>query len=480
MNKSNLWGSLIPGSMLKFLGQPTRHCDGVSRRIFLRAGALGVGGFTLADLLRAESESGSSHKAVINIHLDGGPPQMDMIDPKPEAPSGLRGEFSSIKTKLPGVHLTELMPQVAAAADKFVFLRSLVGSAGRHDGFQCQSGYNSKDLSGIGGRPAMGCVVDKLLGTRGNAPAFVDLMQGRPLARNSARPGFLGPAFKPFRPDISHLFQRELEEGMKGELARLGGDHQISLKLLPDLNAARMDNRVGLLHQFDGLRRQVDQSGMMNAMERFNQQAVGILTSGKFAEAMDLDKENPKVLARYTPRHKEEGKRGTTADGYNASRKLLLARRLIEAGVRVVSVTFSDFDTHSSNFDRMRHLVPVVDHALATLVEDLGERGMLDDVLIVAWGEFGRTPKVNAKAGRDHWPRVSPGLMAGGGIRTGQVIGATDKVAGEAIERPVHYQDVMATMYEHLRLKPRATTVIDTTGRPQYLCDTGRPIRELF
>ena len=157
-----------------------------------------------------------------------------------------------------------------------------------------------------------------------------------------------------------------------------------------------------------------------------------------------------------------------------------MARRLIEAGVRVVSVTFSDFDTHSSNFDRMRHLVPVVDHALATLVADLGERGMLDDVLIVAWGEFGRTPKVNAKAGRDHWPRVSPGLMAGGGIRTGQVIGATDKVAGEAIERPVHYQDVMATMYEHLRLKPRATTVIDTTGRPQYLCDTGRPIRELF
>ena len=155
--------------MLKFLGQPTRHCDGVSRRFFLRAGALGVGGFTLADLLRAEAKSGSSHKAVINIHLDGGPPQMDMIDPKPEAPLGLRGEFSSIKTKLPGVHLTELMPQVAAAADKFVFLRSLVGSAGRHDGFQCQSGYNAKDLSGIGGRPAMGCVVDKLLGTHGNA-----------------------------------------------------------------------------------------------------------------------------------------------------------------------------------------------------------------------------------------------------------------------------------------------------------------------
>ena len=219
---------------------------------------------------------------------------------------------------------------------------------------------------------------------------------------------------------------------------------------------------------------------MMSAMDRFNQQAVGILTSGKFADSMDLEKEDPKMLARYTPRHKEEGARGTTADGYNASRKLLLARRLIEAGVRVVSVSFSDFDTHSSNFSRMRHLVPVVDHALATLVADLGERGMLDDVLIVAWGEFGRTPKVNAKGGRDHWPRVSPGLMAGGGIRAGQVIGSTDKIAAEPTERPVHYQDVMATMYQHLGLNPNVTTVNDTTGRPQYLCDTGRPIRELI
>ena len=270
---------------------------------------------------------------------------------------------------------------------------------------------------------------------------------------------------------------------MKGELARLGEDHQVNLKLIAGLKAERLDDRVGLLRQFDGIRRTVDvsaKSGMMNAMDRFNQQAVGILTSGKFADAMDLGKENPKILARYTPRHKEEGARGTTADGYNASRKLLLARRLIEAGVRVVSVSFSDFDTHSSNFSRMRHLVPVVDHALATLVADLGERGMLDDVLIVAWGEFGRTPKVNAKGGRDHWPRVSPGLMAGGGIRAGQVIGATDKIAAEPTARPVHYQDVIATMYQHLGLDPNATTVNDTTGRPQYLCNTGRPIRELL
>ena len=467
--------------MLDLIGNKVTHCDGVSRRGFLQAGAMSLGGLTLANLLRAEEAAGigSSRKAIINIHLDGGPPQMDMIDPKPEAPAEVRGEFAPLRTKIPGVHLTELMPQVAAMADKFAFIRSLVGSAGRHDGFQCQSGFNIKDLSGIGGRPAMGCVVDRLMGSTGDAPAFVDLMQGRPLARNSARSGFLGPAFKPFRPDISHLFKRELEKGMQGELARLGAHHQVSLKLLPDLKAARLDDRVGLLHSFDTLRRHADNSRMMDALDRFNQQALGILLSGKFGDALDLEKEDPKVLARYTPRHREEGERFVTADGYNASRKLLLARRLIEAGVRVVSVSFSDFDTHSKNFSRMRHLVPVVDHAMATLVNDLRERGMLDDVTIVAWGEFGRTPKVNAKGGRDHWPRVSPAILAGGGMKVGQVIGATDKQAGEATARPVHYQDVMATLYQNLGLPPHETTVTDTTGRPQYLCDTGKPIREL-
>ena len=467
--------------MLDFIGSKVTHCDGVSRRGFLQAGGMTLGGLTFANLLRAEKTAGigSSNKAVINIHLDGGPPQMDMIDPKPEAPAEVRGEFTPLRTKLPGLHLTELMPRMAVMADQFAFIRSLVGSAGRHDGFQCQSGYNIKDLSGIGGRPAMGCVVDKLVGSDGQAPAFVDLMQGRPLARNSARSGFLGPAYKPFRPDISHLFKRELEEGMKGELARLGADHQVSLKLLPDLKAARLDDRVGLLRSFDTIRRHADSTRMMDALDRFNQQALGILLSGKFGDALDLEKENPKVLARYTPRHKEEGERGATADGYNASRKLLLARRLVEAGVRVVSVSFSDFDTHRNNFSRMRHLVPVVDHAIATLVSDLRERGMLDDVTIVAWGEFGRTPKVNKNAGRDHWPRVSPAIMAGGGMNVGQVIGSTDKQAAEATARPVHYQDVMATLYQNLGIPPRNTTVTDTTGRPQYLCDTGKPIREL-
>ena len=193
---------------------------------------------------------------------------------------------------------------------------------------------------------------------------------------------------------------------------------------------------------------------------------------------MNLDNEDPKVLDRFTPKPSST-KKFTTAENHFSMRKFLLARRLIEAGVRCVSVSFSDFDTHSSNFSRMRHMLPFLDHGLCALVNDLEERGMLDDVSIVAWGEFGRTPKINAKAGRDHWPRVAPAIMAGGGIRTGQVIGATDRTAGTATERPLHYQDVMATLYHNLGIDASATTVDDPTGRPQYLLDKSEPIREL-
>jgi uncharacterized protein (DUF1501 family) len=468
--------------MLTFHGQPVRHCDGVSRRGFLTAGALGLGGLTLADVLRGEARAGvrSSRKAVILLHLDGGPPQMDLIDPKPDAPSEIRGEFKSLPTKIPGLHLTELMPQVAAHADRFVFLRSLVGADGQHDAFQCQSGFTAKELAPIGGHPAMGCAVAKLLGRpQDAAPSFVDLMQGRPLVRNSARPGFLGPACAPFRPDLSHLFERQLEPGMQTELARQRAGHTLQLELTEGLSAGRLENRVELLAQFDRLRRDLDSSGAMSALDQFNQQAVGILTSGTFAAALDLAKEDPRVLARYTPRMDGPSARNYTTEGPKALQKLLLARRLIEAGVRCVSVSLSDFDTHSDNFDRMRYLGPLLDHGLHTLVEDLRERGRLDDVLILAWGEFGRTPKVNRSAGRDHWPRVSMGLMAGGGLKTGQVIGATDKWAAEATARPVHYQDVIATLYHHLGLDPHQATLTDITGRPQHLVSVGQVIGEV-
>ncbi len=468
--------------MLTFPTGKFHHCDGIARRSFLKAGALGIGGLTFADLLRAESKSGigSSNKAIINIHLDGGPPQMDMIDPKPDAPSEYRGEFASLPTNIPGLHLTELMPRMAKAADKFVFIRSLQGSAGRHDAFQCQSGYNVKDLQSIGGRPAMGCVLSKLLATpKDDAPAFVDILQGRGQVRNSTRPGFLGPTYKAFRPDISKMFHRQLEPGMAGELARLGSDHSTQFGLVEGMTAGRFGDRMTLLKNIDGIRRNIDGSGQMTALDEFTQQAVSMLTSGKFAEAMDLEKEDPKMLARYTPRVPDPDPKNFTMEGASAGRKLLLARRLVEAGVRCVSVSISDFDTHTNNFGRMRTIGPLVDHALTTLVEDLSERGMLDDVSIVAWGEFGRSPKVNSKGGRDHWPKVGMAIMAGGGMNTGQVIGSTDRIAAEATSRPVQYQDIIATLYHNLGIDARAITVEDTTGRPQYLVDSGSPIKEL-
>jgi uncharacterized protein (DUF1501 family) len=231
---------------------------------------------------------------------------------------------------------------------------------------------------------------------------------------------------------------------------------------------------------FDSLRRDVDASGTTDAMDRFTQQATNILTSGRFADALDLDKEPAKVMERYTPAPRADAARFYTSEDGTAARKLLLARRLVEAGVRCVSVSFSDFDTHAKNFPRMRQLLPIVDHALHALVTDLDERGRLGDVVIVVWGEFGRTPKINKDGGRDHWPAVSPVFLAGGGLKTGQVIGATDRHAGAVVSRPLDYQDVFATVYRTLGIDPETTTLTDPNGRPQHLLDRGKPIRELI
>lgn len=454
------------------------------RREFLRAGAFAAGGFSLADLLRLEACAGipSSNKAIVNIHLDGGPPHLDMIDLKPEAPVEIRGDFSAIQSHIPGYGICELLPKLAAAANDFVFIRSLVGSAGAHDAFQCQSGYAQKELASIGGRPALGSVITRLLGTtRDPAPASIDLLQGRGLVRNSARPGFLGPACQSFRPDISSMFTRVLEPGMQRELAQKGTGHTTSLSLGEGLTVGRLNDRTTLLTQLDRIRRTVDATGMMNAMDDFTQQAVGILTSGKFASAMDIGQEDPAVVARYLPSTANTLEASRTSDGPTWPKKLLLTRRLIEAGVRCVSLSLSDFDTHRDNFQRLRTLLPILDHGLHTFVADLKERRMLDDVTIVVWGEFGRTPQVDRKTtGRHHWPAVGMALLAGGGLRTGQVLGRTDRYAGIAVARPVTYQDVFATLYHNLGIDLAATRITDLAGRPQALVDAGQPIREII
>ena len=456
-----------------------------NRRQVLKAGASGLLGISLVDLLRAEELAGirNSQKSVINIHLDGGPPQHDTIDPKPDAPVEIRGEFRPISTSVADIHISELMPKIAAQAHRVAFIRSLVGSAGAHDAFQCQSGYPAADLRTVGGRPAVGCVITKMLSTTGDPiPAYVDLMQGRPLVRNSARPGYLGQAYRPFRPDISSKFSRELEAGMKNELAARGPQHSMTLSLTDGLSFDRIDDRRALLVGIDGFRRDLDSSGTMHAMDQFSQQALNILTSGKLAQALDFESEPDSVQKAYTPpaTTAEVGERFYTAEDGHSAKKLLLARRLVEAGARCVSVSFSDFDTHSKNFPRMRSLVPIVDHAIAALIADLEQRGMFDDVVVVVWGEFGRTPRVNQSGGRDHWPEVGPAMMFGGGIQGGRVIGATDKLGAKAISRPVTYQEVFATVYRCLGIDFERITLQDPSGRPQMLLDNAAPIRELI
>jgi uncharacterized protein (DUF1501 family) len=268
---------------------------------------------------------------------------------------------------------------------------------------------------------------------------------------------------------------------MKRELADKGSGHTTSLSLIDGLSVDRLADRTRLSHDLDRLRRAMDGEGTMRAMDAFTQQAVGILTSGRFSAAMDLDREDPQVVARYDMGAGPDTSLPIeTSDGAAWPKKLLMARRLIEAGVRCVSLSLSDFDTHSINFQRMRHLLPILDHGLEAFISDLSERGMLDDVSIVAWGEFGRTPKIDVKtAGRHHWPNVGMALLAGGGMRAGQVIGSTDRTASSAASRPVHYQDVFATLYRNLGIDLVDARIVDPSGRPQMLVDAGEPLKEL-
>lgn len=427
--------------MLTIKGSDTSsYCDGVNRRSFLKIGALGIGGLTFADVLRAEDAAGvgSSNKAIINIHLSGGPSHQDIFDLKPEAPSEYRGEFMPIHTNVPGFDICEKLPKLAAIADKFIAIRSLFGSNAGHSNFQTQSGFNQKSLASLGGRPSIGSVVSKIRGSINGAPPYV--------AYSGGSPGYLGPVHQPFSPN--------------GKGAALK-----NLRLERSLTADRLSQRSTLLTSLDRIRRDIDASGQMQALDKFTQTAIEVVTSGRVADALDLKKEDPKVVERY-------GRAGST---------LLTARRLIQAGVRVITTNgFGGWDTHSNNFKTLGNRnLPGLDQALSALITDLDGHGMLDDVTIVMWGEFGRTPRVNSKAGRDHWPRLAMAFMAGGGIRAGQAIGSSNRLAEVAQDRPVHYQEVHATMYHNLGIDLHTTQFIDPAGRPQYILDYLDPIEEL-
>ncbi|MFN7844415.1 MAG: DUF1501 domain-containing protein [Pirellula sp.] len=447
--------------MLDFLGGFDRLCSGLTRRNFLSIGSLGfgMGGLGLADLLRAEDHGPKrgSHKGLINIFLGGGPPHQDMWEIKTEAPSEIRGEFRPIPTNVAGIQICEVFPQLAARMDKAVVIRSVVGCKDRHESDQCMSGWFPDDLRALGGRPSIGSAVSKLHGPVDPAvPPFVGLAAKTSHVpwSHSGGAGFLGAAYSAFKPDGPGM------DNMK----------------LNSIPMSRLNDRRQLLASLDKMRRDIDTSGIMSGMDAFEQRALDVLTSSKLLDALDLSKEDPKIVERYG-----DGKPYKYQyDGApTCNEHLLLARRLIEAGVRVVSLSFGRWDSHGQNFDLVRDHGGKLDQCVSALIDDLHDRGMLDDVTIVVWGEFGRTPKINNDAGRDHWAQVSCAYMAGGGMRTGQAIGATNRLGEYAALRPVHMQEIIATIYHNLGLNVSATTIADPTGRPQFLVDH-EPLKELI
>lgn len=448
--------------MLSILGQARRYCDGINRRSFLKIGGLGLSGLSMAQLMRAQQaqasqtrvEGDASNKAVIMIFLAGGISHQDFVDLKPEAPEGVRGEFKPINTSVPGIQICEHMPRVAQMMDKFAIIRSIADSDGAHAAVQCWSGYRTGDQKRLD-QPAFGSLVSRALGPRDVVvPPFMGLTKTcghRPWC-DVGFPGRLGRAYAPVKPD--------------GE--------DIQAMTLKDMSLEQLQNRRKLLQAFDGFRDEVDNATLRGA-DAVYQQAFDVLTSPKLLQALDVTREDPEVRARYG-----EGSEKNIDDGPPCwNDQILICRRLVEAGVRCVTLGFGRWDYHGNNFGQMRDRLPLLDQGLSALVTDLHERGMADDVSVLVCTEFGRTPKVNGKAGRDHWPRASCAMLAGGGMRTGQVIGSTTADAGEPEDRPVQMQEILATLYHNMGIDPKGF-IRDTNDFPIKLLDKNpNPLHEL-
>jgi hypothetical protein len=412
----------------------------VSRRQFLQIGAFGSA-FTLVDQLRAQEEQKAAGrptraKSAILIFLNGGPPHLDTWDPKPNAPVEIRGEFASIPTTAAGVRLIEHFPRQAKMFDKLAVIRSVVGMSDEHADVHIQTGYPSQ-IAKAEGRPSLGSVVSKLRGWVGGMPPFVSV---RGMTTGS-EPGFLGIAHRPFTP---------------------GDQAEANLRLTTDVSRERLQERKNLLETFERGPESIQSSESTAGMNSFHDQAFEMIRSGRVREALSLNRENEETMERFS-----------------GVESLLKARRLVEAGVGCVTVSLGSWDTHKDNFKTLKNLLPQVDQGISVLVQDLHDRGLANDVVVLAWGEFGRTPKVNADGGRDHWTPVMSAVMAGGGLKTGQVIGATDRRGEQPTERPCTIQQVLATVYRAIGLDP-ATTLANNQGRPVFLLDDREPIRELI
>ncbi len=426
--------------MITFQGQRRSFCDGIARRDFLTLGALGAG-LTLADALRLQAaqpakKSGSTTpKSVIMVYLPGGPSHIDMYDPKPDAPVEFRGEFKAIPTNVPGVQICEHMPMQARMMDKLAVLRSIV-SVDEHSDVNLMTGY-PENVNRIAGHPSFGSVMSKLQGDS-DIPPYVSLRG----MSNGTQPGYLGVAHRPFTPD---------------------GPAQQNLKLVNGVLPDRLGERKSLLAGFDTARRDIDASGSMKGMDAFTTRAFDMIASGAVRDALDLKQEDPK-----------------SRDRYKGVEHFLTARRLVEAGVRFVTLNFGGWDTHSGNFKQLAKQLPLLDRGVANLVQDLHDRGLSEDVITIVWGEFGRTPKVNAQdAGRDHWSPVMSALVAGGGLKMGQAVGASSARGEYPKDRPYRVPQVLSTLYRAIGIDP-AMTFPNGTGRPMYVLDDREPVAELL
>ncbi len=422
-----------------------------TRRSFLTAGALAVGGLTLPDLLRARAAQPlkpTRGKSVIMVYLNGGPSHMDMYDLKPDAPAEYRGEFKPIPTNVTGVRISEHLPLHAKIADKFAIIRNMK--------FQ-QEGHTAPELyTGVlrGNRPAFGSVVSKLrtdAGVRASLPPYVYLGD----ANHVGHPGYLGKAHEAYIP----------------------GEKAMSLGRSKSVSLEQLGERRQLLKSFDTTRRELDDpKGSRASMDSFTAQALEMMTTDAARDAFDLTKEPAKLREKY-------GK-GT---------EYILARRLVEAGVPVVTITPQNhgvpqkcngqWDHHDHVFECLKSILPQYDKSVHALITDLHDRGLSDDVAVVIWGEMGRTPRVGTQrgttAGRDHWPQSGFAILAGGGFTTGQAVGATNDKGERPVGTPYTPQNVLATLYGHLGIDPQ-TTFPDHTGRPIYLLDDTTPIKEVM
>lgn len=439
---------------------------GINRRAFVRAGLLGTLGLSLADLCQANTPTANQKRlnSVIILWMRGGPSHIDMWDPKPNAPAEIRGEFGPLSTNVPGVQLTNLLPRSAKMMNKWAILRSLHHhDAGHSAGDQiCFTGYDSGPQPDENIHPSCGSIVSKQLGhTVPDLPAYVMIPRNVP----GTGPAYLGVAHKAFE--------------TQADPANLGSFKVPNFALPAGVTFDQVGDRKGLLKNFDALRKEVDNSGQFDAMDSHQRKAWDILTSSKARDAFDLDREPIAVRERYGLLPGYDPKASNRCGCPAWSQRILLARRLVEAGVRLVTVDLRWWDTHVKGFESLKDgFLARWDQAYTALIEDLEARGLADTTMVLAWGEFGRTPKVNNDAGRDHYPNVFSAAMYGGGVRGGVVVGESDEKGAFPKTNPKTPQDVLATVYRHLGVDTQVDYM--NNGRPIRVLPSGKPIDELF